>query len=136
MASILSSRYQPSPRFAHYAVQVGRRCYMWGGRTQDFLHGGKDKLKSTVNVFDPYLETCRNNIQQECHPVDCIGEQQRHTQLPCIHLLDMTANLGTTPFTYWTPTHSCGQNYLTKPKVTCQRVGVAWFSSAHTIWPP
>ena len=30
---------------------------MWGGRTQDFLHGGQDKLKSTVNVFDPYLET-------------------------------------------------------------------------------
>ena len=30
---------------------------MWGGLTQDFLHGGKDKLKSTVNVFDPYLET-------------------------------------------------------------------------------
>ena len=30
---------------------------MWGGVTQDFHHGGQDKLKSTVNVFDPYLET-------------------------------------------------------------------------------
>ena len=30
---------------------------MWGGRTQDFLRCGEDKLKSTVNVFDPYLET-------------------------------------------------------------------------------
>ena len=30
---------------------------MWGGHTQDFHHGGQDKLKSTVNVFDPYLET-------------------------------------------------------------------------------
>ena len=30
---------------------------MWGGRTQDFLRGVDDKLKSTVNVFDPYLET-------------------------------------------------------------------------------
>ena len=57
MASILSSRYQPSPRFHHYAVQVGSKSYMWGGRTQDFLCGGQDKLKSTVNVFDPYRET-------------------------------------------------------------------------------
>ena len=57
MASILSSRYQPSPRFHHYAVQVGSKSYLWGGRTQDFHHGGKDKLRSTVNVFDPYLET-------------------------------------------------------------------------------
>ena len=30
---------------------------MWGGHTQDFHHGGQDQLKSTVNVFDPYLET-------------------------------------------------------------------------------
>ena len=30
---------------------------MWGGCTQDFHHGGQDKLNSTVNVFDPYLET-------------------------------------------------------------------------------
>ena len=29
---------------------------MWGGVTQDF-RGGQDQLKSTVNVFDPYLET-------------------------------------------------------------------------------
>ena len=57
MASILSSRYQPSPRYYHYAGQIGNKSYMWGGITQDFLHGGQDKLKSTVNVFDPYLET-------------------------------------------------------------------------------
>ena len=57
MTSILSSRYQPSPRSGHYAGQVGNKSYMWGGCTQDFLHGGQDKLKSTVNVFDPYLET-------------------------------------------------------------------------------
>ena len=35
---------------------------MWGGRTQDFHHGGRDKLKSTVNFFDPYLETW----QEQC----------------------------------------------------------------------
>ena len=57
MASILSSRYQPSPKYGHYAGQVGRKSYTWGGCTQDFRHGGQDKLKSTVNVFDPYLET-------------------------------------------------------------------------------
>ena len=57
MASILSSRYQPSPRCDHFAVQVGNKSYMWGGITKDFLRGGQDQLKSTVNVFDPYLET-------------------------------------------------------------------------------
>jgi len=57
MASIQSSQYQPSPRKWHYAGQIGGKTYLWGGLTQDFHQGGKDILWSTVNVFDPYLET-------------------------------------------------------------------------------
>jgi len=41
----------------HYAGQVRGKSYLWGGLTQDFLQGGKDILKSTVNVFNHYLET-------------------------------------------------------------------------------
>ena len=63
MASILSSLfgqtklYEPSPRFGHGAAAVGRRCYLWGGRVQDFSVIGRKKLASTIDIFDPHLET-------------------------------------------------------------------------------
>ena len=63
MASILSSLFgqtkfcEPSPRFFHGASQVGGRCYLWGGRVQDFSESGRRKLASTVEIFDPCLET-------------------------------------------------------------------------------
>ena len=63
MASIFSSsfgqtkHYEPSPRFGHGAAPVGGRCYLWGGRVQDFSESGRRKLASTVEIFDPYLET-------------------------------------------------------------------------------
>ena len=63
MASILSSLsgrtklYEPSPRFGHRAAPVGGRCYLWGGRVQDFSESGRRKLASTIEIFDPYLET-------------------------------------------------------------------------------
>lgn len=57
MVSTPSSQYQPSPRFYHYAGQVGGKSYMWGGRTQVYRQGHKDRLKSTMNIFNPYLET-------------------------------------------------------------------------------
>ena len=49
--------YEPSPRFGHGAAAVGGRCYLWGGRVQDFSESGRRKLASTVDIFDPYLET-------------------------------------------------------------------------------
>ena len=63
MASILSSLfgqtklYQPSPRFGHGTAAVGGRCYLWGGRVQDFSESGRRKLASTIDNFDPHLET-------------------------------------------------------------------------------
>ena len=82
MASILSSRHQPSPRFYHYAVQVGRKSFMWDGCTQDFHHGGQDKLKSTVNVFDPYLETWQEQRTTGVPPRGlCYGAAVAHSTL-------------------------------------------------------
>ena len=63
MASIVSSLfgqtklYEPSPRFHHGAAPAGGRCYLWGGRVQDFSQSGRRKLASTIEIFDPYLET-------------------------------------------------------------------------------
>ena len=68
MASILSSRYQPSPRVWHYAGQIGGKTYLWGGLTQDFHQGGKDIQRSTVNVFDLYLETWKKQHTSEVPP--------------------------------------------------------------------
>ena len=60
MAAILralkGTKYEPSPRFDHYAVPVRGRLYAWGGRTQDFSESGRRKLKSVVETFDPYTE--------------------------------------------------------------------------------
>ena len=47
---------KPSPRWGHYAAQVGGRCFLWGGRVPDFSASGRKKLASTVEIFDPYLE--------------------------------------------------------------------------------
>ena len=58
MAAILralkgNTKYEPSPKFCHYAVPIRGRLYAWGGRTQDF---SRQKLKSVVETFDPYTE--------------------------------------------------------------------------------
>ena len=48
---------EPTPRFSHCAAAVGRKCYLLGGFVQDFLGNGRKKLVSTVEIFDPNLET-------------------------------------------------------------------------------
>ena len=49
--------HEPSPRFLHGAAPVGGRCYLWGGCVHDFSESGRRKLASTMDIFDPYLET-------------------------------------------------------------------------------
>ena len=63
MASIQSStfyttkHYEPTPRFSHGAAAVERKCYLWGGSVQDFSESSRRKLASTIDIFDPDLET-------------------------------------------------------------------------------
>ena len=57
----ISKPYEPSPRFLHGAVSVGERCYLWGGCVQDFSESGRRKLASTIEIFDPYLETWKEH---------------------------------------------------------------------------
>ena len=63
MAPILSSvfgrtkAYEPSPRCFQYAAPIGERLFLWGGRVPDFSASGRRNLASTVDIFDPYLET-------------------------------------------------------------------------------
>ena len=67
MASIFFSSfgqtklYEPSPRYGHGADAVEGRCYLWGGRVQDFSESGRRKPASTVEIFDPYLETWKEH---------------------------------------------------------------------------
>ena len=67
MASIQSStfyttkQYEPTPRFSHGAASVRGRCYLWGGVVPDFSESGRRKLVSTIEIFDPYLETWENH---------------------------------------------------------------------------
>ena len=63
MASIQSStfyttkQYEPTPRFSHGVASVRGRCYLWGGSVPNFSESAIKKLSSTVEIFDPYLET-------------------------------------------------------------------------------
>ena len=61
MASILFGRtgklYEPSPRFSHCAASLRGRCYIWGGRVSNFTKLGRRSVASTIEIFDPQLET-------------------------------------------------------------------------------
>ena len=63
MAFVSSSTFcptkvdEPPPRYSHCAAAVGGRCYLWGGFLQDSSESGRRKLASTIEIFDPYLET-------------------------------------------------------------------------------
>ena len=47
-----------SYKYTYGAVQLRRRCFLWGGHVQDFSEGGRSRPTSTiVMIFDPYLET-------------------------------------------------------------------------------
>ena len=52
-----SNIYKPSVRFSHGATSIGGRCYLRGGHVQDLSESGRKKLVSTIEIFDPCLET-------------------------------------------------------------------------------
>ena len=54
----LNRRYEPKPRYRHYAGAVGGELFVFAGRTTDF-DKTKEELSSTIEVFDQYLEQWR-----------------------------------------------------------------------------
>jgi len=74
----ISKLYEPSPRFGHGAALVRERCYLRGGCVPE---SGRRKLASTVEVFDPYLETW------EEHPTTGVPPPGLHNGA-CTSLLD------------------------------------------------
>ncbi len=48
--------YEPLPRMAPFTASIGGKLYMWGGITQDWSELGRRRLRSVVEVFDPYIE--------------------------------------------------------------------------------
>ena len=57
----ISKLYEPTPRFSHGAVQLRRKCYLWGGLVLDFSGSSREELASTVEVFDPDLEAWKKH---------------------------------------------------------------------------
>ena len=53
----ISKLYEPFPRYGHGAAPVRGRCYLWGGHVQGFSGSESWKQASTIEIFDPYLET-------------------------------------------------------------------------------
>ena len=53
--------YEPTPRYGHCATSIGGRCYLWGGRVQDFTESGRRKLEPTIEIFNPHLEAWKNH---------------------------------------------------------------------------
>ena len=54
----LKRRYEPKPRFCHYAGVVGGESIIFAGSTVDF-YNTTEGLSSTVEIFDQYLEQWR-----------------------------------------------------------------------------
>ena len=63
--------YEPKFRLGHYAGTVGGECFVFAGRTGDFLKT-KEELSSTIEVFDQYLERWRALKTTGSHPKDCM----------------------------------------------------------------
>ena len=54
--------YEPSAKFSHGTTSIGGRCYLRGGHVHDLLVSGRRELASTIEIFDPYLETWENHF--------------------------------------------------------------------------
>ena len=54
----LNRSYEPKPRLWHYAAAVGGKCFVFAGRTVNFVKN-KRELSSTIEVIDQYLEQWR-----------------------------------------------------------------------------
>ena len=60
--------YQPSPRFHHFAAQVGEKSYLWGGRTQNFSLSRRQTLASELEIFDFFSETWKTRTATGAPP--------------------------------------------------------------------
>ena len=50
------SKYEAMPRYQHVSAQVGRKVLVCSGVTRDYSAEGRQRLASTVDVFDPHSE--------------------------------------------------------------------------------
>ena len=69
--------------FPYGAFQLSRRCYLWSGCVQDFSEGGRSWLASTIEIFDPYLETWQQHSTTGVPPPGLYNSLHR--------LVDLTA---------------------------------------------
>ena len=63
------SLYQPSPRYRHCGAQIGKKAYLWGGRTQNFSRNDQKTLQSEIEIFDVFHETwSKKNVNGAAPP--------------------------------------------------------------------
>ncbi len=64
-----------TPRKEHYAVAIGWEVYLWGGFIENFPGFNRGmELRSTVEVFDPFVETWR----EQCTSIDNLPPAMIH----------------------------------------------------------
>ena len=116
------SLYQPSPRFSHCAAQVGEKCFLWGGRTQDLSVGGQKTLASEIEIFHYFHETwSKKNVSGAAPPglyagactvvsetLYHFGGYDGHSRYNTLHSLD-TVSLD------WRALHGHTQNPANQP---------------------
>ena len=52
-----STKYEPLPRYDHISERVGSKIVMQGGMLRDFSTKSTRRLRSVVEIFDPYSES-------------------------------------------------------------------------------
>lgn len=66
-AAMTRPLYEPSPRWGHFSAPINGQLYMWGGHAANFS-SNKAEFASTVNIFDPYLETWNKTFPKGSPP--------------------------------------------------------------------
>ena len=51
----------PSPRYLHFSASCRGKVFVWGGVIEDFLKN-RDRLRSVVETFDPFLERWKQHL--------------------------------------------------------------------------
>lgn len=72
MAAGLSDS-EPSPRWGHISAPVDGKLYVWGGHTKKFSSQAKRKLASTLHVFNPIMESWKDQSTTGVPPPGLFG---------------------------------------------------------------
>lgn len=108
MAAGLSDS-EPSPRWGHISAPVDGKLYVWGGHTKKFSSQAKRKLASTLHVFNPIMESWKDQSTTGVPSPGLFGGACASAG-DCLYvdMVGLMDHITTVPSTSWTLRRRCG----------------------------